>query len=93
MFEALLIMSFVYAGLYLPFRGKTLNQLSESQLARLRKQYARYVIQCDRKGKPYVLEEQYISKLGTQGLIYLVVALIMVPVYIGVLFLYVMMLS
>ena len=85
MLEAVLIMSIVYACMYMPLRKKTFDTLTPKQLKTVEKNYARYMK--TRKGKqtPDMTIEEYLPIIQKQGLTFLIVALIMLPVYIAIL--------
>jgi len=89
MLEALLIMSIVYACLFMPLRGKNMYQLSPSQQKRVEKHFNQYMQ--TRKGKktPYMQIEEYLPILQKQGLTYLIMAIVIFPIYIlAIIFIY-----
>jgi len=82
MLEVLLIMSIVYACMYMPLRGKTLQQLTLKQQERVGKNFKSYM--ATRKGKqnPDMSIEEYLPILQKQGLTYLIMAIVILPIYI-----------
>jgi len=82
MLEVLLILSIVYACLYMPLRGKTFQQLSPKQQKRAEKNFKTYM--ATRKGKktPDMTIEEYLPILQKQGLTYLILAVVVLPIYI-----------
>ena len=87
MFEAVLIFSIVYACMYMPLRGKSYTELTPAQKEKVAKVFNSYLR--TRKGKqtPNMIVEEYLPILQKQALTYLIVAIIMVPVYILILLL------
>jgi hypothetical protein len=89
MLEAILIISIVYACMYMPLRGKTFDKLTPSQQQKVEKNYHRYLK--TRKGKqtPNMRIEEYLPILQKQALTYLIMAIVILPIYIlVVVFLY-----
>ena len=88
MLEVLLIMSIIYACLLMPLRGKTMQQLTPAQQERVIKNYQRYMK--TRKGKqtPNMQIEEYLPILQKQAMTYVIMAIVIVPIYIYVLFNY-----
>jgi len=84
MLEVLLIMSIVYACLYMPLRGKTLQQLSLKQQERVGKSFKTYMATKKGKKNPDMSIEEYLPILQKQGLTYLIVAIVILPIYIVV---------
>jgi len=84
MLEVILVMSIVFACLYMPLRGKTLQQLSPKQHERVLKSFKTY--RTTKKGKltPDMSVEEYLPILQKQGLTYLIVAIVGLPIYIAV---------
>ena len=82
MLEVLLIMSIVYACMYMPFRGKTLEQLSPKQQATVEKNFSRYMLTKKGKQNPNMSIVEYLPILQKQGLTFLIMAIIILPVYI-----------
>ena len=89
MLEVILIFSIIYACLFMPLRGKTFEQLSDSQKQRVRENYDKYMKTAKGKQTPEMTVEQYLPILAKQGLIYMIVAIVLIPIYIlVVIFLY-----
>ena len=82
MLEVLLIMSIVYACMFMPLRGKTFQQLSVKQQEKVGKNYNRYMISKKGKKTPDMSIEEYLPILQKQGLSYLIMAVVILPVYI-----------
>ena len=83
MLEILLILSIFYACLFMPLRGKDFSQLTPAQQERVGRYYARFMR--TRKGKrtPDMTVEKYLSVLQRQAITYLVMAIVILPVYIA----------
>ena len=81
MLEVLLIASIIYACLLMPLRGKTFYQLNQAQQKRVEKNYRKYMN--SRKGRqtPYMTIEQYLPILQKQALTYLIMAIVILPIY------------
>ena len=89
MLEAILIMSIVYACMLLPLRGKSFEQLSDAQKTRVQNNFKKYLTTKKGKETPNMTVEEYLPILAKQGIVYLIVAIVMIPIYIlAVLFLY-----
>ena len=88
MLEAILIMSIVYACLYLPLRGKDFSQLTPKQQQRVEKHFVRHMK--SRKGKqtPDMTIEEFLPIIQKQGLTYLIMAIVVAPIYVLVVFLF-----
>jgi len=82
MLEALLIMSIVYACMFMPLRGKTYEQLSVKQQEKVGKNYSRYMITKKGKKTPDMRIEEYLPILQKQGLSYLIMGIVVLPIYI-----------
>ena len=82
MFEALLAMSIVCACMYMPLRGKTYQQLSLGQQKRVEKNYNQYMR--TRKGMqtPNMTIEDYMPIVQKQGMTYLIMAIVLLPIYV-----------
>ena len=82
MLEAFLIMSIVYACLYMPLRGKEFESLCEKHKKRVEKNFSRY--QKTRKGKqnPDMTAEEYLPILQKQGPRFLIAAIVIFPIYL-----------
>ena len=82
MLEALLIMSIVYACMYMPLRGKNYDQLTQNQQQKVAKNLQRYLK--TRKGlqTPNMNAEGYLAILQKQALTYLIMAIVIIPIYI-----------
>ena len=85
MLEVLIIMSIVYAVMFMPLRGKPFAELSEPQKQKVHTYYVKYMR--TRKGQktPNLTIEEYLPLIQKSGLIYLIVALCAIPVYVLVL--------
>ena len=84
MLEAVLIMSIVYACMYMPLRGKALDDMTNKQLKKVEKNYARYMKTKKGKQTPDMGIEDYLPIIQKQALTYLIIAIIMLPIYIAV---------
>ena len=82
MLEALLIMSIIYACLYMPLRGKEFSQLTPPQRQRVEKNYARFMKTRAGKKTPEMTVEDYLPTMQKQGLTYLVMAIVIAPIYV-----------
>ncbi len=82
MLEAMIFLCLYYAATLFPLRGKELSNLTPAEMAKVQKQYIAYTRR--RKYKDISMEEFY-PKLQKQGMTYLIIGLIMIPVYIAVL--------
>ena len=82
MLEALLIMSIFYACLYMPLRGKTFQQLSAKQQARVGKNYDNYMKTKKAKQTPDMSIEDYLPILQKQAITYVIMAIVILPIYI-----------
>jgi len=82
MLEVLLIMSIVYACMLMPLRGKTYQQLSVKQQEKVGKNYNRYMMSKKGKQTPNMSIEEYLPILQKQGLSYLIMAIVILPIYI-----------
>lgn len=93
MLEVLIIFSIVYACMLMPLRGKTFEELTAAQKQRVDKYYYRYMR--TRKGrKTPVSITEYLPILQKQALVYLIMAICLVPLYIIILiFVYPMVLA
>ena len=87
MLEVLLIMSIVYACMYMPLRGKDFNNLSPKQQSKVGKSFEQY--KRTRKGKqtPDMRIEEYLPILQKQAITYLIMAIVILPIYIAAIFL------
>ena len=85
MLEALLIMSIVYACMYMPLRGKAFDSLTPGQLKKVEKNYKQYMKSKKGKQNPDMSIEDYFPIIQKQGLTYLIMALVVLPIYIIVL--------
>ena len=89
MLEVLLIMSIVYACLLMPLRGKEFQQLSQKQQQRVSKHYSKHMATKKGKMTPGMTVEQYLPIMQKQAITYLVMALIIFPIYVlAIYFLY-----
>lgn len=89
MLEALVIFGYVYACMLMPLRGKTYEQLSESQKRRVDINYSRYMRSLKGKKSPEMTVVDYLPILQKQGLAYLIMAIVLTPIYIvAVIYLY-----
>ena len=79
-----MIMSIVYAIQLMPIRGKSLHQLNPAQMKRVEKFFQIYMR--TRKGKqtPNMQMEEYLPILQKQALRYLIMAIVILPVYVAV---------
>ena len=86
MLEVLLIMSIVYACMLMPLRGKTFYDLTPKQQKRVEKNFNRYMR--TRKGQqtPDMKIEEYLPILQKQALTYLIMAIVIFPIYILIIF-------
>ena len=89
MLEVVLIMCIVYACMYMPLRGKTLQQLSPKQQATVGKNFSKYMLTKKGKQTPNMSIEEYLPIIQKQGLTFLIMAVIILPIYVLiVMFLY-----
>ena len=84
MLEALLIISIIYTCLYMPLRGKTFQQLSAKQQARVGKNFKAYMATKKGNMNPDMSIEEYLPVLQKQGIKYLILAIVVLPIYIVV---------
>jgi len=82
MLEALLILSIVYACMFMPLRGKSFQQLSVKQQEKVGKNYNKYMTTKKGKQTPDMSIEEYLPILQKQGLTYLIMAIVILPIYI-----------
>ena len=87
MLEIMFILSVFYAITLMPLRGKSFQQLSPKQQANVTKKRDGYLR--TRKGQqtPNMSVEEYLPIIQKQGLTFLILAIVLIPVYIAVLFL------
>ena len=85
MLEAILIMSIIYAIMYMPLRGKSFDALSGGQLKMVEKNFNRYMK--TRKGQqtPEMSIREYLPVLQKQALTYLIMAIVILPIYVLIL--------
>ena len=85
MLEALLVISIVYAIMLWPYRGKSFHELTPKQQAGVVKRRDAYLK--TRKGKqtPQMSVDEYLPVIQKQALTYLILAIVILPIYIVVL--------
>ena len=89
MLEAVIIISIIYAAMLMPLRGKTFEQLSESQKQRVHNNYVKYMRTKKGMQTPNMTIVEYLPILQKQGLTYLIIAICVIPIYVLVIiFLY-----
>lgn len=86
MLEALLIVSIVYACMYMPLRGKDFSSLNPAQQARVEKSFSQYMRTKKGKQAPDMKIEEYLPVLQKQGLTYLIMAIVVLPIYLLAIF-------
>jgi hypothetical protein len=86
MLEALLIMSIVYACMYMPLRGKDFEGLTPAQQVRVEKSFSQYMKTKKGKQTPDMKIEEYLLVLQKQGLAFLIVTIVIVPIYLLAIF-------
>jgi len=80
--------------MYMPLRGKTFYQLSPKQQASVGKNFNKYMMTKKGQLTPNMSIEEYLPILQKQGLTYLIMAFVILPIYVLVVyFLYSSMLS
>lgn len=82
MLEVLLIMSIIYACMLMPLRGKTFNQLSPGQQQTVGKNFSKYMNTKKGKQTPDLKIEDYLPILQKQALTYLIMAIVILPIYV-----------
>jgi len=82
MLEILLIMSIVYACLYLPLRGKSFDQLSPKQQQRVESNFVKHMNTKKGKQNPSMTIQEYLPIIQKQGLTYLIMAIVILPIYV-----------
>ena len=82
MLEVLLVLSIVYACMFMPLRGKSFQQLSAKQQERVGKNYNKYMTSKKGMQTPNMSIEEYLPILQKQGLTYLILAIVVLPIYI-----------
>ena len=89
MLEALLIFSIIYACSYMPLRGKIFSQLKPKQQKKVEKNYGKYMQTKKGKQTPDMTVEEYLPIIQKQGLTYLIMAIVVAPIYVlAVMFIY-----
>ena len=88
MLEVLLIMSIAYAIMYMPLRGKDFSHLTPKQQEKVEKNYTKYMK--TRKGQktPDMLVEDYLHILQKQAMTYVIMAIVLLPIYIFFVYLF-----
>jgi len=81
MLEVLFILCIVYACMYMPLRGKTYEQLSAKQQERVGKNYDKFMATKKGQQTPNMSIQEYLPTLQKQGLTYLIIAIVILPVY------------
>ena len=82
-------MSIIYACLYLPLRGKDYSELKPNQQKRVDKNYGNYMKSKKGQKTPDMTVEEYMPIIQKQGITFLIMALVTLPIYIlAVSFLY-----
>ena len=82
MLEVLLFMSIYYACMYMPLRGKAFCQLSENQQSRVEKGYNKYMRTRKGRTNPNMsIEDEYLPMLQKSGMTYLIMAIVIFPIY------------
>ena len=84
MLEVLLIMSVIYACMYMPLRGKTFDMLTVSQQKKVQKSYTTYMKSRKGKQNPNMKVDEYLPILQKQAMTYLIMAVVILPIYIAV---------
>ena len=85
MLEAVLIMSIMYACMYMPLRGKTFEELTLAQQKRVEKAYNQYKKTKKGKQDTETSVADYLPNLQKLGKTYLIVASVLAPIYIVIL--------
>lgn len=80
MLEVLIIYSFIYAARFWKFRGKSFEQLTESEQQKLSDAY-----QKDRKGKIKYQFKEYLPSVQKRALSYLITGIVLSIVWVLVL--------
>jgi hypothetical protein len=86
MLEAILIMCIVYACQLMPLRGKTFYQLTPKQQQRVDKNFRTYMTTKKGKLTPNMNIEEYLPILQKQAITYLIMAIVVLPIYVLVVF-------
>ena len=86
MLEVLLIFSIVYACMLMPLRGKSMEQLNPKQQQRVWKNFQNYIRTKKGKKTPDMRIEEYLPILQKQALTYLIMAIVILPIYIIIVF-------
>jgi hypothetical protein len=82
MLEGILIVCIVYACMYMPLRGKTFALLTPSQQQKVEKNYNRYMNSIKGRQNPSLKIEEYLPIIQKQALVYLITAIVVLPIYI-----------
>jgi len=89
MLEVILIVSLINACLNMPLRGKTIATLSDGQRQRMQRLHEKYMMSSKGRSRPMTAEE-FLKSQQRQGLGWLITFLVLLPIYVGVMFLFIM---
>jgi len=82
MLEVLLIMCIVYAFQLMPLRGKNMMQLNPAQQQKVAKNFEKYMRTKKGKQTPNMTIEEYLPILQKQAFTYLIIAIVLAPIYV-----------